>query len=214
MHLNSIILAADDDSSVKVIFWVIVGIIWFVGSVVSALKKKAVQTRKRVDISEVPLDLTPAMEVRPVQQIRAQQMEYPRIRVSQGPPPPRTQQQRAAMPALAALAAQLRAMPMGPPPAKARGGTGKSKAKSQRRLPTPPVAPPVPYKSRLIPQEDPASKGSALPAVATPKSAHPSAASQLARALQRPGALRTQMVIAEILGKPLGLRETGDFRHL
>src|SRR2546423_74147 len=99
MHPTSFILAANDDAPIKVIFWVIVGIIWFIGSIVSALKKKTVQSQKRVDISEVPIDLMPSMEVRPAQGIRSPQMEASRIRVSQVPSA-RTPQQNPAMPAL------------------------------------------------------------------------------------------------------------------
>ena len=41
MHFHPTILAAGDDALIKVIFWVVIGIIWLISSIVSAIKKKA-----------------------------------------------------------------------------------------------------------------------------------------------------------------------------
>ena len=74
---GSHILANGDDAVVKVIFGVIAVIIWGIGSLVSALKKKASLTPQRAISEEAPLDLTPRMEVPPV-----------RMSASLPPPPP------------------------------------------------------------------------------------------------------------------------------
>src|SRR5258706_14013438 len=64
MHFHPTILAAGDDALIKVIFWVVIGIIWLISSIVSAIKKKAEQSQKRLESGEVPIELTPTMEMR------------------------------------------------------------------------------------------------------------------------------------------------------
>jgi hypothetical protein len=198
MHLHSIILAKGDDALIKIAFWVVIGVIWVISSIVSSIKKKMQEMPKPQDISDVPIELTPTMEVRSAQEMRSSQMRPPQRRVPQMPGV------RIGQPMFPTRAAPLRPVPLGPPPLKQKGKLPKRRSAAQ----VAPVAPPQLYKQNIATPDQPPALGALQPVSTAPKAARESTASQLARALQRPGALRTQIVIAEIFGKPLALRET------
>jgi hypothetical protein len=61
-HIVSI-LASGDDAIAKILIGVIVFIFWGISSIASALKKNAEQNQRRRVANELPIELTPRMEV-------------------------------------------------------------------------------------------------------------------------------------------------------
>jgi hypothetical protein len=188
MLSSSFILARGEDATFKVVFWVIVGIVWIISSIASSLKKKVEQSQKRVDVSEIPIELTSRMEVASPPLYRPPLLPRPAV-------PQRDAPRRSMPPGIP----MLKARPVAPKLKSAQRGSAPPRMPPQR------IAPPLPVglTKQTITVNNP------RPAVSTaPPAKAESPASQLARALQRPGALQTQIVIAEILGKPLALRES------
>jgi hypothetical protein len=178
------ILADVDEGAIKLIFFVIVAIIWGIGAMISAVKKKAEQMRK----AQMPVDLTPRME----QQQGVLRRDQLPVAPAVWPPPP---------PALGQTAPvrQQKKNRKGPqkPPVVAR-----------------PVPPPLP-----VAAPSPAMAVAASPIAATAPAARPAVGSvsdptsrgatraASVRNLLRAPALPTLIVISEVLGKPLALRD-------
>jgi hypothetical protein len=104
-HIGSI-LASADDSIAKVVIGVIVFIFWGLGSIASALKKSAEKNQQRRMASELPIELTPRMEVAAARPVPAR------------PPAQRPAQGRARMiaaPVAAPAPRRVAAAPLAPP---------------------------------------------------------------------------------------------------
>jgi hypothetical protein len=176
------ILADVDEGAIKLIFFVIVAIIWGIGALISAVKKKAEQMRK----AQMPLALTPRME--------AQQQ------------PPGGALRRDQLPVAPAI---------WPPPPPAVGQTapsGRQKGRKESRRPpvvARPVPPPLPVAApSLVPAAAPAPIAStAISASAPTATGHGATRAASVRSLLRASALPTLIVIGEVLGKPLALRD-------
>jgi hypothetical protein len=181
------ILADVDEGAIKLIFFVIVGIIWGIGALISSIKKKAEQMRK----AQMPVELTPRMEVQSQQQGVLRRDQLPVAPAVWPPPPP------------------------------ALGQAAPVKQKKNRKGPQKP-----PVVARPVPPPLPVAAASLAPAVAAPISVatSPAAASAPAatghgatratsvRNLLRAPALPTLIVISEVLGKPLALRDDQPLR--
>jgi hypothetical protein len=182
------ILASPDDATFKIIFWVIVGVIWAIASAVGAIKNKIKQAQKRAAAGLLPIDLTPRMEVKPPalprpQQQMAWQMNVPSALASRGPAPRQQQQQKKAT---------------RPPPL-------RPVATPSARRPPPqlPTAPPIQRSAA-------ATAASSSQAVARSRSEDRAPLAVKLAATLRPQSLRTQWLLTEILNKPLSLRD--DFQ--
>jgi hypothetical protein len=179
MHPLPPILASSDDAMFKIIFWVIVGVIWAIASAVGAIKNKVKQAQRRAAAGQLPIELTPRMEVkppplaRPPAQQMAWQMNVPSALASRGPVPRQKKGTR-------------------PPPLRPLASPAPRRPPAQ--LPT---APPIAR----------APAASAPQAAARSRSEDQAPLAVKLAASLRPQSLRTQWLLTEILNKPLSLRD-------
>lgn len=175
-HLHPI-LASDDGAIFKIIFWLVVGLIWLIVTIVKGVAKamggNQQAARRSATSAEAPIDLTPTMEVRPP-------AVAPQLWQQLAPPP----------------------VAVAPPPLPT-AKRGKKVRRPAERL----AAQAVPVQQRQAQQ---ASIASALIASATARPTPSAPAPVTLTALQqavRPESLRRELVLLEILGKPLSLRD-------
>ena len=183
MHLFPPILAVNDDATGKVIIALIAGVIWAIGSIVSSLNKKAEEEKSRQSSGRFPTDVVPPMELQPL----APALQPPR---------------RAMPPSLPSSSRPV----TGPNQLKRKTATEGSIFSRPRRKTSPGVAAPVPLKS--VKAVAPPAPPSAAPARRS-RTASP-AAPRIAGLLP-PELLRSQIIVAEVLGKPLALRDNDHF---
>jgi hypothetical protein len=176
------ILALDEESIGKIIFAVIAGVIWAVGSLVSWANKRQQEAKRRAQqqmMSRPPSSQpSPRARQRIAEGMAVRHPEvllppaHQRQRVRQGPPP---------------------VPPMRPPTKVPQPPKPARKSKASRLPPAPPL-PPVPRQPQQVP--------SIVAAPTTAVAATPNIMGALGA-----GSLRKQFIIMEILQPPLALRE-------
>jgi hypothetical protein len=212
MNVPSLILAVTDDVNPyvgKVIFGIVVFILWGAGAMASAVRKQRRQERARQQkmLSEVQQEMSARRNVTTPPPHR-QRPDAARGHPAMPPPvPPQW------LPAGARGVFDRRVPPPPPVPAipvqhVAQPVAMRPKAKRRQQRPFAASAPPVPPVPRMQPAAPAAPRGqdvSSLPAADRPATA-PANAVALHRWLTV-GTLRSQFILTEILQPPLSLRE-------
>lgn len=174
------ILATNEDPTGKIVIFVIAAIIWAIRSIASAINKKSQQSAARQEKGELPIDLTPRMEA-------------PRPPVQKQPVANRPAQRRGATPP-PPLPVQV-PRPVVPPGIFVGGNVfARPRQAGQTMGGTAPAKPAIAAVAQAVSTPSPKSVASV------------SKRSGFARML-RPEILRTQIIVAELLGKPLALRD-------
>ena len=96
----SILARSEEDSIIKIVFGVIVFVFWLISALVSAIKKKAEEDKRRQSYGQLPRDFSPPAPVPP--EVRLKRMTAPpaKVRAPQNAPAVRSQY---AAPAIVAM---------------------------------------------------------------------------------------------------------------
>jgi hypothetical protein len=83
MSMLSILAKSEDDSIIKLIFGVIVVAFWLISALVSAINKKAKETRRRESFGQLPRDLKSSPPLPPEVRLKRMTAPPPKIRPAQ-----------------------------------------------------------------------------------------------------------------------------------